>query len=64
MDIDNIGKSIIFKNKEKDDFTVDEKQVKKIANEIVNDLKNSPKLDISELIKDLDEMADQILDNM
>ena len=64
LDIDNIGKSIIFKNKEKDDFTVDEKQVKKIANEIVNDLKNSPKLDISESIKDLDEMADQILDNM
>ena len=64
LDIDDIGKSIIFKNKEKDDFTVDEKQVKKIANEIVNDLKNSPKLDVSESIKDLDQLAVQILDNI
>ena len=64
LDIDDIGKSIIFKNKERDDFTVDEKQVKKIANEIVNDLKNSPKLDVSESIKDLDQLADQILDNI
>lgn len=64
LDIDDIGKSIIFRNKERDEFTVDEKQVKKIASEIVNDLKNSPKLDASESIKDLDELADQILDNM
>ena len=64
LDIDDIGKSIIFRNKEKDDFTLDEKQVKKIVNEIVNDLKNSPKPDVSESIKNLDELADQILDNM
>ena len=64
LDIDDIGKSIIFRNKEKDDFTLDEKQVKKIVNEIVNDLKHSPKPDVSESIKNLDELADQILDNM
>lgn len=64
LDIDNIGKSIIFKNKERDGFTLDEKQVKKIINEIVNDIKNSSKLDVSESIKDLDELADQIMDNI
>ena len=64
LDIDDIGKSIIFRNKERDEFTVDEKQVKKIASEIVNDLKNSPKLDASESIKELDELVDQILDNI
>lgn len=64
LDIDNIGKSIIFRNKERDEFTVNEKQVEKIASEIVNDLKNSPKLDASESIKELDELVDQILDNI
>ena len=64
LDIDNIGKSIIFRNKERDGFTLDEKQVKKIINEIVNDIKNSSKLDVSESIKDLDELADQIMDNI
>ena len=64
LDIDNIGKSIIFRNKERDEFTVNEKQVEKIASEIVNDLKNSPKLDASESIKELDELVDQIRDNI
>ena len=66
LDIDNMGKSIIFKNKESDEFTLDEKQVKKIINEIVQDIKANGQEFSEPSIKDteIDQLADQILDNI